>query len=159
MNYGSSTDPDGFKQRAPLGYLLHEVTRLMKRRFEEEAKAHGVTLPQWRVLTQVALSDGISQVAIAQAIDADQMTVSSMLDRLAKRGLVTRHPDPADSRAKLARVTDEGLQVIQTARDVGTAMYEAALTGLDAQDIATASSVLQQMRGNLLGEPADAKEQ
>ena len=39
-----------YKHQAPMGYLIHEVARLMKRRFEEEAKMHGITLPQWRVL-------------------------------------------------------------------------------------------------------------
>ena len=37
------------KSRIPLGYLIHEVARLMKRRFEDEAQAHGITaivLPQ-----------------------------------------------------------------------------------------------------------------
>ena len=98
-----STDTD-FKNSAPLGYLIHEVARLLKRRFEEEAKAHGITLPQWRALAQIALKDNITQRSLADAIDADQMTVSGILDRLEKRGLIDRFPDPKDSRAKLARL-------------------------------------------------------
>ncbi|MGB3336693.1 MAG: MarR family transcriptional regulator [Devosia sp.] len=131
----------------------------MKRRFEEEARAHGVTLPQWRALSQIAFADSISQVALAQAMDADQMTVSGVLDRLEKRGLITREADPADSRAKLARVTDKGLAVVKMARAAGTAMYEAALVGVPSDDAAIATRVLQQMRENLLGQTADAKEQ
>ena len=52
-----------------MSYLIHEVGRLMKRRFEEEARVHGITLPQWRVLAQVALNEGITQVALAAATD------------------------------------------------------------------------------------------
>lgn len=159
MNLSAKLSLDSFRKRAPLGYLLHDVARLMKRRFEEEARAHGVTLPQWRALAQIGLSDGISQVALAQAIDADPMTVSGMLDRLEKRGLITRLADPSDSRAKLANLTDEGLAVVETTRAVGTAMYEAALVGVAPEDAAKAISVLQQMRENLLGQTADAKEQ
>jgi MarR family transcriptional regulator for hemolysin len=42
------------RHRAPLGYLIHEVARLMKRRFEDEARSLGITLPQWRALAQIA---------------------------------------------------------------------------------------------------------
>ena len=43
----------GLEDDAPLGYLVHEVARLMKRRFEEEARLQGVTLTQWRMLAQI----------------------------------------------------------------------------------------------------------
>jgi DNA-binding MarR family transcriptional regulator len=149
---------ESFKTRAPLAFLLHDVARLMKRRFEEEARAHGVTLPQWRALSHIAMSGGISQVALALAIDADQMTVSGMLDRLEKRGLLTRIADPTDSRAKLARLTEEGLEMVETTRAVGGAMYEATLIGVAPEDVAIATDVLRQMRENLLGQMAEAKE-
>jgi MarR family transcriptional regulator for hemolysin len=149
---------DSFKERAPLGYLIFDVAKLMRRRFEEEARSHGVTLPQWRALAQVAYADSISQVALAQAIDADQMTVSGVLDRLEKRGLITREADPSDSRAKLVRVTDTGLAIVETARAAGTAMYEAALVGVATDQTAIATAVLQQMRENLLGQSAETKE-
>lgn len=159
MNNTANATLDSFKQRAPLGYLLNDVSRLMKRRFEDEASAFGITLPQWKALAQIGMSGGMSQVALAQAIDADQMTVSGMLDRLEKRGLVTRLADPSDSRAKLARLTEVGTEVVASARAAGTKMYEAALVGVAPQDAAIATRVLQQMRENLLGQTADAKDQ
>lgn len=159
MNSSGTTTFKTLRERAPLGYLLHEVSRLMKRRFEEEARAHGVTMPQWRALAQISDSDGITQVALAQAMDADPMTVSSILDRLEKRQLITRQADPSDSRAKVSSLTEEGIAVVETARAVGAAMYEAALVGVAEDEAAAATRVLQQMRENLLGQNADAKEQ
>lgn len=143
-----------YKAQAPLGYLIHEVARLMKRRFEEEARAHGITLPQWRALAHIGGNEGISQVALAAAIDADPMTISGVLDRLDKRGLIERYVDPTDSRAKLARLTPEGREVIRTAREVGLSMYEGALDGVSPADRETVVAVLGRMRGNLLGQPA-----
>ena len=91
-----------------VGFLVHEVARLLKRRFEDEARIHGVTLPQWRALAEISNSEGISQVSLANAVDTDPMTMSGILDRLEKRGLIERFVDPNDSRAKLARMTAEG---------------------------------------------------
>ncbi len=147
-----------YKQLAPVGYLIHEVARLLKRRFEVEARSHGITLPQWRVLAQVARHEGISQVALAAATDADPMTTSGVLDRLEKRDLIARYPDPTDSRAKLAKITPEGLEVYETARSVGLAMYEAALQGVTAEERETLISALGRMRANLIGQSAELEE-
>ena len=147
-----------YKHQAPMGYLVHEVARLMKRRFEEEAKIHGITLPQWRVLAQIALNEGITQVALAAATDADPMTVSGVLDRLEKRGLIDRYADPTDSRAKHARLTAEGERVFTTARKVGLAMYEAALEGITPEERETTINALSKMRENLIGQTAELEE-
>ena len=147
-----------YKHQAPMGYLIHEVARLMKRRFEEEARVHGITLPQWRVLAQVAIHEGITQVALAAATDTDPMTVSGVLDRLEKRGLLDRYPDPTDSRAKLARLTAEGEEIFTTARKVGLAMYEAALEGISPEERQTVITALSKMRENLSGQTADLEE-
>ena len=147
-----------YKHQAPMGYLIHEVARLMKRRFEEEARAHGITLPQWRVLAQVGINEGISQVALAAATDADPMTISGVLDRLEKRGLIHRYPHPTDSRATLARLTTEGEEIFTTARKVGLSMYEAALEGVTSDERQTVITALSKMRENLSGQTADLEE-
>ena len=147
-----------FRDQAPLGLLIHEVARLMKRRFEEQAGMHGITLPQWRTLAQITANEGITQIALANALDIDPMTISGVLDRLDKRGLIERYPDPTDSRAKLARPTAEGLELFNTARTVGMAMYEAALEGVSPADRETVTSALATMRKNLSGQPAEIEE-
>ena len=141
-----------------MGYLIHEVARLMKRRFEEQTRVQGITLPQWRVLAQVALNQGITQVALATATDSDPMTVSSVLERLEKRGLIDRYADPTDSRAKLARLTAEGERIFTTARTVGFAMYEAALEGITPEERQTVISALTKMRDNLAGQAAESED-
>ena len=100
----SHLNPDLEREKS-IGFLVHEVARLFRRRFEEEARVHGITLPQWRALAEIYKNQGISQVALAGCIDSDPMTLSGILVRLEKRGLVERYPDPNDSRAKLARLT------------------------------------------------------
>lgn len=148
----------GYKHQAPVGYLIHEVARLMKRRFEEEARLKGLTLPQWRVLAQIALNEGITQVALAAATDTDPMTTSGVLDRLEKRGLIDRYVDPTDSRAKLARLTAEGEDVFRTTKTVGLDMYEAALDGVSPDEREIVIRVLSKMRDNLTGQAAELEE-
>jgi DNA-binding MarR family transcriptional regulator len=140
------------------GGLLHEVAKLLKRRFEEEVRVYNVTLPQFRVLAQIALGQDSSQKALAASIDVDPMTMSGILDRLEKRGLINRIPDPGDSRAKLAAVTEEGAEIVESARNVGLGVLEEGLQGLSEKERTQLKYLLGRMRDNLVGEPARIKE-
>jgi len=147
-----------FEKEKSIGFLVHEVARLFRRRFEDEARIHGVTLPQWRALIEIYKNEGISQVALAGYIDTDPMTMSGILDRLEKRGLIERYTDPNDSRAKLARLTSEGDELVRTARNVGIELYENALAGLSATDREEMTAGLICIRNNLVNMTADQKE-
>ena len=135
--------------RAPIGYLIHEVARLFRRRFEDEARVHGVTLPQWRALAEIHRQEGISQVSLAGCIDTDPMTLSGILDRLEKRGLIERYTDPNDSRAKLARLSPAGLELVGTAKNVGRELLENALDGLTQAERDAVTAGLTRIRDNL----------
>lgn len=141
-----------------IGYLIHEVARMMRRRFEEEASVHGFTLPQWRALAEIYRSEGIAQVSLAAALDVDQMTVSGIVSRLEKRGLIDRYPDPNDSRAKLARLTPAGRALVTNAKNVGRALYENALDGLSPADRDAMAAKLRLIRDNLNSMTAQQKE-
>ena len=130
-------------------FLLHEVARLMRRRFEEEASLHGFTLPQWRALAEIFRAEAIAQVSLAAALDVDQMTVSGIVSRLEKRGLIERYPDPNDSRAKLAKLTPAGLELVTRAKNVGRVLYENALEGISLADREKMAAQLRLIRDNL----------
>lgn len=147
-----------FQQTAPLGSLIGEVGRLFKRRFEEETRDLGITLPQWRTLAEIMRTEGVTQKALAAATDADPMTMSGVLDRLEKRGLIERTPDPRDSRAKLARVTPEGIAVVERARTAGLAIYERATAAVNAAEQKQLMEALARIRDNLTGMEAEQKE-
>ena len=145
-------------KEASIGYLVHEVARLYRRRFEDEARIHGVTLPQWRALAEIHRQEGISQVALAGYIDTDPMTISGILDRLDKRGLVERFTDPNDSRARLARLTPEGHALVDMARNVGRELQDASLEGLSEEERKRLAAQLKHIRDNLNNFTAEQKE-
>jgi DNA-binding MarR family transcriptional regulator len=121
----------------------------MKRRFEDEASLHGFTMPQWRALAEIFRAEGIAQVSLAAALDVDQMTVSGIVGRLEKRGLIERFPDPNDSRAKLAKLTPAGRELVLNAKNVGRALYENALEGISQPERDTMVAQLKLIRDNL----------
>jgi DNA-binding MarR family transcriptional regulator len=139
-----------------LALLLHEVTRLMKRRFEAVASEHAMTLTQMRALGQITKTPGITQVALAAALDADAMTISGVLDRLDKRGLITRYPAPGDSRAKCADVTEAGRELAQLGWQIGSEVFETAIEDVTVTDREATMRCLASIRSKLSGGAADS---
>jgi hypothetical protein len=44
-----------------VGFLISDVSRLLRRRFDERARLIGVTRAQWRALTTLRRNEGINQ--------------------------------------------------------------------------------------------------
>ncbi|TGV74149.1 MarR family transcriptional regulator, partial [Mesorhizobium sp. M00.F.Ca.ET.149.01.1.1] len=44
-----------------LGFLIHDVQRLMRKRFEARASGLGLSSAQWRLMVRVAKEEGITQ--------------------------------------------------------------------------------------------------
>src|SRR3977135_4525686 len=84
-----------------LGFLLHEVARLLRRRFEQNARNSGLTRSQWQVLAYLAGNEGINQSGLADLLDIEPITLCRIVDKLQTPGLVARQPDPSDRRGGL----------------------------------------------------------
>lgn len=150
---------DGVHSRArEIGTLLHDTTRLLRRRFDDKAKTYGLTLPQWKALGAIHKQDGITQVALSSCVDIDAMTLSGILDRLEKRGLIERFVHPDDSRAKLTRLTPDGLKLVAVARDVGAQVFGQAMDGLTSTDLTELIDHLTRIRTNLTNIEQDTAE-
>ena len=75
-----------------LPFLLHDITRLMRRNFHRRAQSLGMTQAQYRALAHLARNEGTNQVALAEVLDIQPITLARIVDRLAECGLVERRP-------------------------------------------------------------------
>ncbi|MFK4223498.1 MarR family winged helix-turn-helix transcriptional regulator [Streptomyces sp. NPDC019890] len=72
-------------------------------------------------------------------------TMSRQLRALDELGLVTREPDPADGRASLVRLTEEGRARFRRVRDARRERYVSKLAGWDRGEIAELARLLHQL--------------
>ena len=84
-------------ERDPL-MLVTDVGRLMRTKFDQRARVHGMTRAQWLILGWVGRQPGLSQSELAVIIDVEPITVARLVDRLERRGLLERRADPHDRR-------------------------------------------------------------
>jgi DNA-binding MarR family transcriptional regulator len=72
-------------------------------------------------------------------------TMSRQLRALQELGLITRDPDPADGRASLIRITDEGLHRFRRVRAARRGRYVRKLADWDRREIAELARLLHQL--------------
>jgi len=80
--------------------VLHDVARLLRTRFDQRARAYGMTRAQWIILARLNRQPGMSQNELAAICEVEPITVGRLIDRLEARGMVERRPDPTDRRVK-----------------------------------------------------------
>ncbi len=146
-------------ERKHFGYVVQEVSRLLRRSFDGAAQRYDLTLPQWRVIAQLSFSGGLSQSTLAGCIDTDPMTVSGLVERLEAKGMVVRVADPDDSRAKIVRITDKAKAMVEEMKALADDLFGEAFDGISEEDRETALKVLQQVSANLSKERAQGKEE
>jgi len=134
-----------------IGALLHEVARLMRRRFERRARQSGLTLTrhQARALMSIARQEGLSQAAIATLLDIEPIALVRMLDRLNEEGLVERRPHPTDRRIRTLWLTPAGWAVVERVLALNAAVREEACAGISPAAREMLMRALHRMRGNL----------
>ena len=72
------------------------------------ARQAGLTDTQTDVLWRLSREEEMTARRLADRLQCDASTATSMIDRLEKRGLVRRVPHPGDRRAKIIQLTPQG---------------------------------------------------
>ena len=129
--------------------LMAQVSRLMRRAFDEKARAIGVTRPQWQVLVLLVTNEGINQGGLAEILEVEPITLGRMVDRLQDAELVERRPDPADRCAWRLFLTAKAHGLLEQLRPLAEEMLEAALDGVVAEQRANLADTMRRMRTNL----------
>jgi DNA-binding MarR family transcriptional regulator len=82
---------------------------------------------------------------LAAYIGVGKATMSRQLRALEDLGLVAREPDPADGRAWLVHLTDEGRVRFSAVREARRARYVRQLGGWDPREVAELARLLHQL--------------
>lgn len=84
--------------RAPLGLTLQTLARAHRARLAALLTPHGVHAGQDLLLLAIWNEPGLRQAALAARLGVEPPTVTRMVQRLERSGLVERRRDPHDAR-------------------------------------------------------------
>ena len=135
--------------RENVGFLIHDVSRMMRAFFDTRAQAMGLTRAQWRVLVHLAGREGINQKALAEILELDTVTLGRHIDRLERDGWLERRPDPADRRAWLLYLAEPARPTLDRMEALAHHTQATALDGFSAEDRARFVELLTRIKTNL----------
>src|SRR5204862_5916791 len=152
------TVPEGKPERSltevgrAFGFLVHDVSRLIKRRFERRARQIGlpITRQQAAVVLNIAGNEGVSQAEVAAWLDIEPIALVRMLDKLHEEGLVERRAHPTDRRIRTLWLTPAARPVIERILIINVAIREEAFAGLPARARDTVINILDGIKDNLV---------
>ncbi|MGC1422742.1 MAG: MarR family transcriptional regulator [Terracidiphilus sp.] len=102
---GSNADPELGAQAEKMERDLGAIRQALRRPLDAEVAKGELTAPQTAVMREVVRSEGISLRDLSRAVSLAHSTVSGIVDRLEKRGLIERRPDPNDGRVSCIHPT------------------------------------------------------
>ena len=149
--------PDGKLERSrtevsrAFGFLVHDVSRLIKRRFERRARQMGlpITRQQAAVVLNIAGKEGVSQAELAAWLGIEPIALVRMLDKLHEEGLVERRAHPTDRRVRTLWLTPSARPVVAQILAINKAIREEAFAGMAADARDTVIDILDGIKGNL----------
>jgi MarR family transcriptional regulator for hemolysin len=131
------------------GFILHDIARLMRKRFDQRARALGLSRSQWQVLAHLSRHQGINQSGLAEILEIENITLGRLIDRMEEAGWVERRPDPNDRRARRLYMTEKVEPMMERMRALAEETRNEALIGLPSAEREALLDMLTHVRANL----------
>jgi len=130
---GIDQDQPFFLYTAP-GHLVRRLHQIAVSIFLEQTRGFRITPVQYSALMAIRAFPGIDQRGLARIIAFDRSTIGSVVERLERRGLITRETDRADRRYKALYLTPRGAQLLRDMQPAAIAVGEKLLAPLSERD-------------------------
>jgi DNA-binding MarR family transcriptional regulator len=128
-----------------LVYLYTESRRLTK----HLAREYGLTGPQLTVVKILEQLGDLSLSSLSSRIKAQNSTVTGIIDRMEREGLVKRERSEEDRRIVLIRLTPKGRKLAESIEVEPMEIFRQALASLPREDIEDLFRILGTLQNNV----------
>jgi DNA-binding MarR family transcriptional regulator len=127
------------------GYRLRRAQQAAYQAFDEACSRWNITPAQFGLLCKIADNPGISQTALARWVGLQRSTLGEIVNRLARRKLISRHRDPKDRRSYALSLTPEGEAFLEELIPVIVRQDEVFVRKLSRDEIVTLNTMLRRL--------------
>ena len=144
------SDRTGLNFSEYLPYLVNRVGWLLVTDFGQNTLArHQLSIAMWRVLAVLADDDGRRQIDVAASTSIDVSTLSRVVTRMVKMGLVSRTRSATSNREVTVRLTPKGAAILARIIPHAIELERRAISGVPAEDLNVIRRSLRRMYQNL----------
>jgi MarR family transcriptional regulator, organic hydroperoxide resistance regulator len=144
-----------------LPYLINRVGSIMALRFGEDVLAQfGLSIAMWRVLAALSSHGPQRHTDLAGLTSIEVSTLSRIVTRLVRTGLVARAPSKTSGREIAVALSERGRRLVDRLIPLGRRYEDIASAGLSKQENAVLRRALRHMYRNLMkAEPMTVKDE
>lgn len=129
--------------------LTFIANKLASTASQEYRKRFGVGVVEWRMLSMLAVENGITANRISQVIGLDKAAVSRALHQLSKTGHVEFVTDSSDARRQIVSLTTTGWKLHDQILEIALQREQILLDGLSSKDKETLIRLLRHLHGRV----------
>ncbi|MDO4193200.1 MAG: radical SAM mobile pair system MarR family transcriptional regulator [Erysipelotrichaceae bacterium] len=134
------------------GFLITKVKQLGDRIFEKVLSERNIDAfngAQGRILYVLWQEDGVPIKTVSDQCGLAITSLTTMLERMEKQGLITRIQDPSDKRKTLLYLTDKARSLKNDYDEVSNQMGDIYYRGFSEEEIRQFEGFLDRVRNNL----------
>lgn len=132
-------------------YLYSESRRVTK----HVARTLGLTGPQVSALKILEAMGDLSLTELSGRMSAKNSTITGIVDRMERDGLVVRERSQTDRRVVLIRATERGLEIARSVPVTAMEVFTGALRSLPREDRVELNRILVALADHVRAEIAD----
>ncbi len=133
-----------------LPYLVNRVGSIVADQFGAEALVpHGLSIAMWRVMAALASNGAQRQIDLSDLTSIDASTLSRLVSRLMRTGIVTRTRSASSNREVIVKLSAKGHALVSRLIPIALEYESEAISGLSAGDLAILKRSLRRMYTNM----------
>jgi DNA-binding MarR family transcriptional regulator len=143
----SNSSPPELLLENQICFAVYSAAHAFAQAYKPHLDPMGLTYPQYLVMLLLWEQDGRSVNELGQPLHLDSGTLTPLLKRMEKAGLVTRKRDTKDERIMRIHLTDHGRALRERARAIPPAMLCAS--GLELEGLMALRDEVKALGRNL----------
>lgn len=143
-----SANGENFRLDDQIGFLLRRAHHQASGHFAARLRPYDMNPQQFSTLARLLERGPTAQNSLGESVGMARANIHTMVQRLAKRGLVATRDDPDDSRRRIVELTDAGRALVKELIPLDAQSTEDALAMLDAAERATVYRLLRRLAGD-----------
>lgn len=133
-----------------LAWIASKSSKVFARVLEAQLSDIDVTRVQWMALYYIGLNRGITQIELAEKLNSRGAAVTRLLDRMEKKGLISRTVDQSNRRSNKLYLTEKGSDLNNKGMGIAEDFKNRVISGIPDDQLDVFNSVIEKMVVNAL---------
>lgn len=130
-------------------YYIVQIAKLHRQMISDEFAKLGIFVGQDMILRLLWEEDGLTQTQIINQLKVEPPTITKMIHRMEKTGLLKRRRDPKDARVSRIFLTERGFELKGPITQVWNDMEDRLVQGMPDEEQSRLRTILQGLLSNL----------